>query len=131
MHTVLYNGLRRFTFDVNNTVDRTGAGGLSGQRAFSRCENTVVPGWRQIDAAGTVAAGSSNALRELIDVEIRAALVVLGKLQLVEAQWQLIEKCRRLFHTDDRSIKGLDVVTDSGISPNACGHHQSNSLAGA
>ena len=131
MHTVLYNGLRRFAFDVNNAVDRTGAGGLSGQRAFSRCENTVMPGRRQIDATGTVAAGSSNALRKLIDIKIRATFAVLGKLQLVETQRQLIEKRRGLFKADDSAVKGLDVVADSRISPNACSHHQSDGLTGA
>ena len=123
--------MRRLTFNVDDAVNCAGTGCLSGQWTLPCRQNAVVPGWRQIDAASTVAAGSSNTLRELIDVEIRAALVVLGKLQLVETQRQLIEKCRRLFHADDRSIKGLDVVTDSGIAPNACGYHQSDSLASA
>ena len=69
-------------------------------------------------------------MRQLVDVEHSPALVVLGQLKLIKAEWEIIQERGCFFHADHSTVKGLDVSADSRISPHAGSHHKSDRLAG-
>ena len=130
-NAVLHHRFCGTALDVNDTVHRTGTGTALDNGRFPRGQNAQRPGGRAVDAACLVAPSSTHALCQLVHVEPALAVAVLGKLQFVDAQGNVVEKAGSAFVAHLRGVERLHIPPQHGIAPDARRKHQPHGLARA
>ena len=130
-NAVLHHRFCGTALDVNDTVHRTSTGSALDNGRFPRGQNAQRPCGRAINAACLVAPSSAHALCQLVHVEPALAVAVLGKLQFVDAQGNVVEKAGSAFVAHLRGVERLHIPPQHGIAPDARRKHQPHGLARA